>query len=171
MNRIISAAAFIAAGTSLLVLPAVAQTATDTIGVSLTVEAECTVSAADLAFGSTGLVDTDIDAQTDLTVECTAGSPYAIGLGAGAGVGATVAARLLTHTTVAANTAAYGLYQEAARTTNWGNTEGVDTVDSAGATGAPETVTVYGRVPAGQNIATGAYADTITATIWYGTGL
>ena len=171
MNRLLSATAFFAVISPFLTFPALAQTASETIGVSLTVEAECTISAEDLAFGNTGIVSADIDAEADLTVQCTEGSPYAIGLGAGNGAGATVSTRLLTHTTVPANTAAYQLFQETGRTTNWGNTEGVDTVDSVAATGADETVTVYGRVPGGQNVPAGAYGDTITATIWYGSAL
>lgn len=171
MNRLLSATAFFAVISPFLAFPALAQTATDTFGVSLTVEAECTLSAEDLAFGSTGIVDTDIDAEANLTVQCTEGSPYAIGLSAGAGIGATETARLLTHTTVPANTAAYQIFQETGRTTNWGNTEGVDTVDSTAATGADETVTVYGRVPGGQNVPSGEYGDTVTATIWYGSAL
>lgn len=148
------------------IAPAAAQTATDTFDVSLTVEAQCTIAAQNLNFGTTGLIATNIDAQANLTVECTEGSPFSIGLNDG-GSGST-AARVLTN---GSNTVNYQLYRDAAHTAVWGNTQGTDVLDVAAATGAPETHTIYGRVPAGQNAPVGAYADTITATIWYGSGL
>jgi spore coat protein U-like protein len=158
---------------ALLLSPAVAQSQTQTgnIALSMTVAAECTLATADLAFGTTGIIDADIDVAADLTVQCTAGSPYEISLSDGAGVGATTAARLLTNAVTAADTATYSLYQNADRTTVWGNIGGTDTVDSLAATGADEVITVYGRVDGGQNIATGTYGDTVVATITYGTDL
>ncbi|MDB5540741.1 MAG: hypothetical protein JWQ89_2468 [Devosia sp.] len=170
MKRLLLPAAACAA--ALLSVPSTyAQSRTDSFGVSLTVEAECTVAADDLSFGTTGIIDGDIDAQANLTVTCTEGSAYAIGLDAGAGSGATVATRKLTHTTVPANTVDYSLFQNAGRSTLWGNTEGTNTVDSAAATGAPEIIPIYGRVNGGQNVPTGSYLDTVTATVWYGTDL
>ncbi|MFN7102286.1 MAG: spore coat U domain-containing protein [Pseudorhizobium sp.] len=150
---------------------ALSQTATGNMGLSLTVAAECTLATTDLAFGTTGIVDADIDVAAELTVQCTAGSPYEISLSDGAGVGATTAARLLTNTVTVADTATYSLYQNADHTTVWGSIAGTDTVDSPAATGADEVITVYGRVDGGQNIATGTYGDTVVATITYGTDL
>ena len=79
-------------------------------------------------------------------------------------------ARVLTSITPA-GTINYGLFKEVGRTTNWGETIGTDTLDSAAATGADETVVVYGRIPAGQTAPAGDYTDTIVATIWYGAAL
>jgi spore coat protein U-like protein len=53
----------------------------------------------------------------------------------------------------------------------WGKTIGEDTIDSVSAAGADEVFTVYARVPSHQNVPAGEYADTVTATVWYGEDL
>ncbi|MBN6743443.1 spore coat protein U domain-containing protein, partial [Acidithiobacillus sp. MC6.1] len=63
-------------------------------------------------------------------------------------------------------TLSYGLFQDAAYTTNWGNTVGTDTKTGTG-NGSAQALTVYGQIPAGQYPAPGTYTDTITATITY----
>lgn len=163
MKYLPSTAAAISA-TFFSISPVLAQTATSQFGVNLTVQAECTLEAEDLNFGTTGLVATDIDAQADLTVECTGGAPFSVGL-SGGGSGDTTARVLRNTNNDAVN---YQLYQQETRTAIWGNTQNVDTLNVTAATGTPETHTIYGRVPAGQNVPVGSYSDTITATIWYG---
>ena len=60
----------------------------------------------------------------------------------------------------------YNLYIDPLRTTVWGDGSG-GTASVTGAFALPGATdhTVYGRVPAGQNVGAGAYADTITVTI------
>ncbi|MBP0615838.1 Csu type fimbrial protein [Jiella mangrovi] len=143
-----------------------AQTATDTMGVSLTVTSECTVASGDLSFGSTGLIDSAIDAEGTVTVTCTQASPFQLGLSAGTTTGATVSQRLLTDGT---NTVDYNLYQDSAHATVWGDTQGTNTVYVSSAAGSSgDALTVYGEVATGQNVPAGSYSDTITATVWYG---
>ena len=60
----------------------------------------------------------------------------------------------------------YAMYTDSARSVNWGQTIGTDTVVGTG-NGASQALTVYGSVPAGQYVAPGAYSDTITATVTY----
>jgi spore coat protein U-like protein len=60
----------------------------------------------------------------------------------------------------------YALYSDATRLANWGETDGVDTVDFAG-TGLAVDHTVYGRIAAQQVVPAGAYSDTITVTVSY----
>lgn len=139
-----------------------AATATTTFAVNSTVVATCTISATAMAFGNyTGVV---ADTTSTISTTCTNTTPYQIGLDAGTGTGATVAARSMTGAGVLL---AYGLYSDATHTTNWGNTPGTDTPASVTATGAVQTVTVYGEIAAGLYVAPGVYADTITATITY----
>ena len=72
----------------------------------------------------------------------------------------------MSGTTVTAARLNYFLYSDSARTVNWGNTVGTDTIHlTAGA--APIVSTVYGRVPAGQFVAPDAYLDTINVTVTY----
>lgn len=143
--------------------PAGASTATATIAVSATVLSFCTIAALPLAFGNYS--SAVINLTTTVTVACTTGSPYNVGLDPGIGTGATVAVRKMT---VAAGTATlnYGLYSDTNHTVVWGNTIGTNTVTGTG-TGLAQVLTVYGQIPAGQLATTGAYTDTVTATITY----
>jgi len=106
------------------------------------------------------------ETTSDITVTCTNGTPYDIGLSAGTAAGATVTTRQMSGTTVTAARLNYFLYSDSGRTVNWGDTVGTDTVHiTAGAT--PIISTVYGRVPAGQFVAPDAYLDTIAVTVTY----
>jgi spore coat protein U-like protein len=138
-----------------------ASTANTTFAVTSSVVASCTISATSLAFGNYTL--SQLDATSTLTLTCTSGTAAAIGLNAGTGSGATVTVRKMTS---AGNTLNYALYQDAGRTTIWGNTVGTDTVSTTG-TGAAQTITVYGRIPASQTSPIGSYADTVTATVTF----
>jgi spore coat protein U-like protein len=131
--------------------------------VNATVIANCNVSASALNFGSSGLLSSSINATSTLTVDCTSGSAYNVGFDAGTATGATVTSRKMTNGTAAVNDA---LYSNAARTTNWGNTVGTDTVSGTG-TGASQSYTVYGSVPAQTTPSPGTYIDTITVTVTY----
>lgn len=142
-----------------------AATATDTMAVSATVQSACIVSANALAFGSYNPTSgTNLDATTTLSVTCTSGTSYTVGLSTGNGSGATVANRKLTN---GANSLSYALYQDASRTTNWGNTAGTDTPASAVAGSSATSLTVYGRVASGQNVPAGTYTDSVTITVNY----
>ena len=123
----------------------------------------CSLTATNVDFGTTGVLQAALDATGTLSVTCTASAPYNIGLNAGTGSGATVAVRLMT---LSGATIRYSLYTTAARTTVWGNTVGTDTVAGTG-TGTAQTITVYGRIPAQTTPAPGTYTDTIVATVTY----
>jgi spore coat protein U-like protein len=145
--------------------PANAQTATGNFNVRMTVTAECRLNAlSDLNFGSAGIFTANIDQQTTIGVQCTNGTPFAIGLNQGAN-GSSVSDRKMKSTT-GADTIAYQLFRDAARSQNWGSTQGTDTLAGVG-TGSSQTVTVYGRVPAQAAVATGSYSDVITVTVNY----
>jgi len=142
---------------------AVAQTnpATTTFGVSATVLKDCIVSATALGFGNyTGAVNS---AQSTVTVTCTNSTTYTVGLGPGLASGATVTTRQMQNGAALLN---YGLFSDAAWTTNWGNTSGTNWVSKTG-TGAAQNITVYGQIPAGQYVTPGSYADTIAVTVTY----
>jgi len=136
-----------------------AGSATANLGVSASIAATCTISTSAVAFGAySGSV---VDATGTVTANCINGTPWTIGLGAGAGSGATTSSRKMTS---GANTLAYQLFSDSTRSTNWGNSAGVDTVAGTG-TGASQNQTVYGRIPAGTVPAAGSYTDTVVATI------
>ena len=142
-----------------------AATTTTTFPVTATVLKACAVNANPLAFGTYDpTAATPLDATTTLSVLCTVGTSFTVGLNAGTATGATVTSRKMTN---GANTLNYALFQEAARTSNWGNTPGTDTPPATTAPVLPTTLTVYGRVAAAQNVPAGAYTDTVTVTVNY----
>lgn len=158
--RWLAGAAAIAFG--LAAEPATADTVTTTFQVSATVDPVCQIVANSLPFGT--YTGRQTDADTTLTITCTNTTPYSVGLDAGTAPGGTTATREMTGT--AGALLPYGLYQDAARATNWGNLPGTDTVAGTG-NGSAQTLTVYGRLAAGQYVTPGSYSDTITATVTY----
>jgi spore coat protein U-like protein len=128
-----------------------------------TVVASCNVSATNLNFGTIGVLSSNLDSSNTVTIQCTSGTPYNVGLNAGTGAGATVAARKMTS---GANTATYSLYSNAGRTTVWGNTIGTDTVTGTG-TGSNQNLTVYGRVPVQSTPPPATYSDTVIVTVTF----
>ncbi len=95
---------------------------------------------------------------------CSSGTAYNVGLDQGSVTGSSPTARLLGGT--GSNTVNFGLYRDAARTLNWGNTVGSDMQSGTGS-GTGQTLTVYGRVPTQNAPAAGAYSSTITATVTF----
>ena len=94
---------------------------------------------------------------------CTPNTTYYIGLDQGQSPGATVNQRKMVS---GASSLDYQLYSDSARSTIWGNTTGTNTVTGVG-NGSAQDHTVYGSVPATQNIPQGDYADTITVRVYY----
>lgn len=113
-----------------------AATATATMAVSATVLSFCSVAALPLAFGNYS--GTLLSASTTVSVTCTLGTTFNIGIDAGLGSGATVTARKMTF---GGNTLTYGLYSNAGATTVIGTTIGTNTIGSTG-TGSSQTITV-----------------------------
>jgi spore coat protein U-like protein len=141
-----------------------AATATTSFQVQLTIQAQCLInSASTLNFGTQGVLSANVDQTSTIQVQCTNSTPYNIGLDAGTGTGATVTTRKLTGGGATIN---YTLYSDSARTSVWGNTVGTNTVASTG-TGASQSFTVYGRIPAQTTPAPTTYTDTITVTVTY----
>jgi spore coat protein U-like protein len=143
---------------------AFALTTSTTFTVNATVAASCSVSGNTLNFGAydptSGIAN---DNSSMISVTCTNGTPYNVGLNADMWTGATVATRKLTDSTGTIN---YTLYKDSGRTNIWGQTIGTDTATNTG-NGAAQALTVYGRIASGQNATTGSYADTITVTVTF----
>jgi spore coat protein U-like protein len=138
------------------------STATTSFQVTAIIAPSCTITTSPLAFGNyTGLV---LNSTTTILVTCSKSSTYNVGLNAGTSTGATVTNRSMSGPSSALLN--YKLFSNAGLTTNWGNTVGTDTVAGTGS-GASQSLTVYGQVPAGQLVRPGSYTDTITATLTY----
>ena len=141
-----------------------AQTATDSFGVQVTVVDDCNITATNtLDFGTQGALSAAVDATTTFQVQCTDGTGYEIALDAGLGTGATTTTRLLSN---GGDTIDYQLFSDSGRTTNWGNTSAVDTVTGTG-DGTTLTFTVYARMPAQDTPGAATYTDTIGITVTF----
>ncbi|KWC55861.1 spore coat U domain-containing protein [Burkholderia ubonensis] len=143
-------------------------TATAQFNVTLTIQANCTVSANPLAFGTSGVLASAINQQTTLSITCTDSTPYNVGLDAGGVTGSTVSARLMAGTASGntSTTLGFQLYQDAGHTTIWGNTQGTDTVGGTG-NGSAQTVNVYGQVQSQATPKPDTYQATVTATVYF----
>lgn len=145
-------------------LPAQAGTAVTTFPVTATVSANCTVAANALGFGAYNpLATTAATATSALTLACVKGVAPTIGLDTGANAaGATGTTRAMAG---AGSYLSYELYKDAARSQVWGNTGTSLLPIAAVANTVPFNVTVYGSIPALQQVPTGSYSDTVTATV------
>lgn len=141
-----------------------AQTAP--IDVTATVAAKCTITAGNLAFGTYDpFLGTPQDQDATVTVNCTKGTSIDVGLDTGSNGGnASGTTRAMTD---GANFLEYELYTDAGHSAVWGDTKGTDTVAYSSPGMGDHAITVYGRIPAGQDPGAGAYTDTITATVLF----
>ena len=120
----------------------------------------CSVSATDIQFGSYSGVT--INVTGTITVRCSGNVNYEVGIDAGTGIGATVTNRSMTGP--GSVQFGYGLFRDAARSLNWGNTAGIDTVSGIGG-GGPKTITIYAQLPINQYAPANLYTDP-TVTVY-----
>lgn len=143
--------------------PASAGLVNGIVTVATSVLSFCSVSGSAIPFGLYS--SSQVDQTGNISVLCTFGTSYNIGLDAGTGTGATTAVRKMTGAT-SGGTLNYALYRDAARTSVWGSTIGTNTVSGIGI-GLFQNVTVYGRIAASQTPNADTYADTVTITLTY----
>ncbi|HEX4737447.1 MAG TPA: spore coat U domain-containing protein [Allosphingosinicella sp.] len=122
----------------------------------------CTISATNLAFRD--YAGSQVDGQSEISLRCNPRLAWNVGLSPGNFPGATVSSRRMRGPSPAS--LGYALYRDAARTQNWGNIVGTDTLVGTGS-GSPQIVNVFGRIPASQSAASGGYVDTIVATVTF----
>ena len=129
-----------------------------------TVLSACQVSATSIDFGNTSSLTSTIDSAGAVTVTCTNGAPYKIALSYGTGAGAGTGGRRYMKS--GATQIEYNIYKDAARTSIWGDSLGINTNDSTGTSGN-QTFTAYGRVLSQTTPAPGIYSDSIVVTVNY----
>ena len=150
-----------------------ATAATESADLSVTAEVEpsCTVTTTSVTFPTYDPLNTHTpgnpaDATGSVSITCASGLPVVVRLGqstpAVAGSTEDSPAREMTGPTPT-DKLAYNLYVDSGHATIWGNTSGTGVADTG--TGVAELHTIYGRIPGGQNVASGSYADTVTATV------
>lgn len=114
----------------------------------------CTLTATNMMFGTyTGAL---LNGTSTGRVTCA--GAWTVPINAGTGAGASETIRYMTGPGGAE--LSYQVFQDAARTINWGNTTGTDLAGTGNA-----NITFYGQITAGQYAVPGTYTDTLdTAT-------
>jgi spore coat protein U-like protein len=127
-------------------------------------QASCTISVLPVAFGNYNVFTaTPVDSTGRVTFRCNA-TAMNISISLGKGASTTFTPRTMTKS---GEVLTYNLYRNAARTNVWGDGTGGTSVYTRAnpPNNSNVNVTIYGRIPAGQDVSAGAYADTVLATI------
>jgi spore coat protein U-like protein len=141
-------------------------TATAGMPVRIEIVASCTVSATDLDFGAyASNQNTPAQGQTAIQLLCGAGAVAELRLDAGMRAGNNTSRRRMEQDG-GTDRLDYDLFQDPGRTIHWGDRSGVDTLEVQ-ATGAPQTIPVYGQIPGGQRVRDGVYSDLITIHVHF----
>jgi spore coat protein U-like protein len=122
----------------------------------------CTIQTTPVLFGDYNVLSVTSKTTTGtVTYQCTLGVNIVVTLSRGSS--AAFDPRTMRNGSEVLN---YNLYREATYQTIWGDgTGGSQTYTAVAALLVPVTVTVYGRVPAQQDVAAGGYSDSVVATI------
>lgn len=122
--------------------------------------ADCTVTTTGLVFGAYDpFAAQPVDGAGSVLVDCTSAVSYVISLSAGAG---SYALRTMLS---GSDRLDYNLYGDSTRTSVWGDGSAGTVTVAGNATSANHTV--YGRIPARQNVRAGSYADSIVVTLTF----
>ncbi|MFM0057767.1 spore coat U domain-containing protein [Paraburkholderia phytofirmans] len=132
--------------------------------VNATVVNNCLISATNIAFTSTGVLSSALNATGAITARCTNGDAYRIALSSGSS--GNVAARQMQRLG-GGGTVNYQLYTDSGHTSAWGDGTAGTTMSTGTGSGNAVSINVYGRVPAQSTPMPGSYSDTITATITF----
>jgi len=153
MNRTLVRVLIVAAGTWLLsTTSAFAQSPS------------CTISVTSVAFGNYNVFTTTPDDSTGtITYRCNSAAMN-ISIALSDGSSTTFSPRTLRK---GGEVLSYNLYRNAARTQIWGNGTGGTSVytQSNPPNNQNVNVSVYGRIPALQDVSAGNYSDTVSAVI------
>ncbi len=154
---------------------AFAGQATSDLTITANVNASCTINTSPVSFGSYSPASAQATYVSGaVTVACVKGTVPVISLSAGLNPGTNLGERAMKLTT-GSDLLSYFLYKPASIVANTActNTE----TDPWGAIGterfepgtvgsiAAATYNICGKIPAGQDVATGSYQDTVTATV------
>lgn len=162
----IAALAIVSTPCWLDVAPAMAGSSSASLAMSASIADNCLISAAPMSFGAYDpLGGGAVSGSANLTVTCTSGTTASVRLdqGGNADSGSTDAAPLRRMADGNGHFLSYGLFQESAHTTAWGNTAG--TGEAHNGDGTAHTMTVFGLIAASQNVPAGSYSDSVQATI------
>jgi len=150
------------------------------VNVTAVVQNTCTVTGGTMNFGTFDKLAPDNATSSGVTVQCTNGATYSVGLGNGQNY--TTGRRMRIPST--SNYLNYGLYADSNYSQNWGNITGGTTgingtatyggaggpspLQTATATGSPQSITIYGQIPTAGNASAvaGSYTDTVAIVVY-----
>ena len=152
-----------------LMAPAVyAASATSSFTVTAQVVQSCTISTVPLGFGNYDPIVTNLSTALQVngsvTITCTKGSATTIGLDPGLHAAQAVGTtRAMAQGVI--DYLSYEVYQDSGHTTVWGNSGAALFTPPVAPSKAARTYTIYGSVPPAQSSTTGAYTDSVVATV------
>jgi spore coat protein U-like protein len=122
--------------------------------------ADCSLNVLDVSFGQYDpFVATDTDTTGSVSMNCDTDTSVQVSFSAGFGPFAT------REMQSGLNAILYNLFTDPSHLTIWGDgSPGTSLVSISGTSGSH---TVYGRIPARQNVPVGTYGDTITVTLTF----
>jgi len=132
-------------------------------GASAQLLPSCTISVTSVNFGNYNVFNgTAVDSTGTITYRCNA-TAVNITITLSKGQSSTYNPRTMTK---GGETLDYNLYTNAGRTSIWGDgTSGTSVYSRVNPPNNDVNVTIYGRVPAAQDVSAGSYSDTVSATI------
>jgi spore coat protein U-like protein len=132
-----------------------------------TADAACTINITPVAFGTYNVfAGSANDATGQITYRCTAPRPPLVQIHLDKGGASSFNPRQMRK---AAEILSYNLYLDSTRSTIWGDGTGGTQFYSL-ARPLPNrniNVSVFGRIPPGQDVSAGGYSATVTATIFF----
>ena len=130
-------------------------------------EAACTITTTAVSFGSYNVfVGSADDGTGQITYRCTGPRPPLVTIHLDKGGSPSFTPRQMRKGSEALN---YNLYLDSTRSTIWGDGTGGTQVYSQAnpPNGRNIVLSVFGRIPASQDVSAGTYSATVTATIFF----
>jgi len=130
-------------------------------------EAVCTITTTAVSFGTYNVFSASTDDATgQIRFRCTGTPTPSVTIQLDKGGAPSFTPRQMQMGSEVLN---YNLYLDSTRTTIWGDGTGGSQayVQANPPNGSNVNVTVYGRIPAGQDVSAGTYTNTVTATIFF----
>jgi spore coat protein U domain-containing protein, fimbrial subunit CupE1/2/3/6 len=161
-------------GALLLPRGAIADGASGSLAVNATVTDTCSITSSNPAldfgtYNSIANASVNLDGSTNIAIKCTAASMPGVvimlGQGANPDAGSTDDAPLRRMKMGTTDFLSYTLFQNAGRSTVWGNTVGA--ARPLTTNGNTQVVTIYARIPSGQVIPYGVYSDTVQIAVQF----
>jgi spore coat protein U-like protein len=147
-----------------------ATTVSGTLTVKANVAQTCVVTGNTLDFGAYDPTSASpVTGSATVSVRCTKNTVAAVALNQGAfATGTSSCASPARQMANGAERLGYALYSNAGLTLAWGCDAPTNDVDfTSTSTVTPNVMTVYGRIPAGQDVGFGNYQDTVSVDVTF----